>query len=99
MKVVSKLVDLELHIGHIERRGDLLLVHSDPERSMPTTIYIAPKDIFEILKVMLKSIELWKFFLMSPWYFLGSRKRRKIASTKDSQNKLQSENQKWDPWE
>ena len=99
MKVVSKLVDLELHIGHIERRGDLLLVHSDPELSMPTKISIAPKDIFEILKVMLKSKELWKFFLMSPWYFLVPRKRRKIASIKDSQNKLQSENQKWDPWE
>ena len=99
MKVVSKLVDLELHIGHIERRGNLLLVHSDPERSMPTTIHIAPKDMFEILKIMLKSRELWKFLLMSPWYFLGSKKRSKIAPTIDSQNKLHSGNQKWDPWE
>ena len=99
MKVVSKLVDLELHIGHIEPRGNLLLVHSDPKRSMPTTIHIAPKDIFEILKVMLKSRELWKFLLLSPWYFLGSKKRKKIASTKDSQKTFHSGNQKWDPWE
>ena len=99
MKVVSKLVDLELYIGRIERRGNALLVHSDPERSMPTTIHIAPSDVVEILKVMLKSPELWQFLLLMPWFGFGSEKPGKVESTTDSNPQPPSGPQKWDPWE
>ena len=99
MKVVSKLVDLELHIGRIERRGNALLVHSDPERSMPTTIHIAPGDVVEILKVMLKSPGLWQFLLLMPWFGFGSEKPGKVESTTDLNPQPPSGPQKWDPWE
>ena len=99
MKVVSKLVNLELHIGRIERRGKTLLVHSDPERSMPTTIHIAPSDVVEILKVMLKSPGLWQFLLLMPWFGFVSEKPGKVESTTDSNPQPPSGSQKWDPWE
>jgi hypothetical protein len=99
MKVVSKLVNLELHIGRIERRGKVLLVHSDPERSMPTTIHIAPGDVVEILKVMLKSPGLWQFLLLMPWFGFVSEKPGKVESTTDSNPQPSSGPQKWDPWD
>jgi len=83
MKVVSKLVDLELHIDRIERQGNVLLVHSDPKRSIPTTIHIAPSDIVELLKVMLKSGGLWQFLLLMPWLCFGSKKPGKVESSTD----------------
>ena len=99
MKVVSKLVDLELHIDRIERQGNVLLVHSDPKRSIPTTIHIAPSDIVELLKVMLKSGGLWQFLLLMPWLCFGSKKHGKFESSTDSNTQPPTGHQKWDPWE
>ena len=99
MKVVSKLVDLELHIERIERQGNVLLVYSDPKRSMPTTIHIVPSDIVELLKVMLKSGGLWQFLLLMPWLCFGSKKPRKVESSTDSNTQPPTGHQKWDPWE
>ena len=99
MKVVSKLVDLELHIDRIERQGNVLLVHRDPKRSIPTTIHIAPNDIVELLKMMLKSGGLWQFLLLMPWLCFGSKKPGKIESSTDSNTQPPNGHQKWDPWE
>lgn len=99
MKVVSKLADLELHIDRIERQGNVLLVHSDPKRSLPTTIYIAPSDILELLKVMLKSGGLWQFLLLMPWLCFESKKPGKVESSTDSNTAPPTGHQKWDPWE
>ena len=79
MKVVSKLVDLELHIGRIEKKERLLLVHSDPDRSMPATIQIDPYDVLEIAKRMIMSSGFWGFCFRCPGTFGDTGKSCRIA--------------------
>ena len=99
MKVVSKLVDLELHIGSIEQHGRELRVHSDPQRSMPTTIHIAPSDVLEILKVILRSSGLWTFLLLLPWYCLGPVSPSVTAGKAAGTTPPPTGPEKWDPWD
>ena len=99
MKVVSKLVDLELHISHVEKRGNQLLVYSDSERSIPTTIHIDKNDVISIAKVLIGSLGFWKFLFTIPLMYLGFRKNEG-GSMIQEKNKTESETKKeWDPWE
>lgn len=99
MKVVSKLVDLELHIGHIEKNGDLLLVYSDPKRSMPTTIHIDAQDVFSIIKVLISSVGFWKFLISIPWLLIGFEKKQRKSSKIGTKTNDPTTDKKWDPWE
>ena len=99
MKVISKLVDLELHIGRIEKKERLLLVHSDPDRSMPATIQIDPYDLLEIAKRMIMSSGFWSFLLQMPWFLWRYGKILQDSKTTGSSLQNSRSNQKWDPWE
>ena len=99
MKVVSKLVDLELHIGRIEKKERLLLVHSDPDRSMPATIQIDPYDVLEIAKRMIMSSGFWRFLLQMPWFLWGYGKVLQDSKRSSSGPRSLRSDQKWDPWE
>ena len=99
MKVVSKLVDLELHIGRIEKKERLLLVHSDPDRSMPATIQIDPYDVLEIAKRMIMSTGFWRFLLQMPWFLWGYGKVLQNSKTTGSGPGSSRSDKKWDSWE
>ena len=98
MKVVSKLVDLELHIGRIEKKERLLLVHSDPDRSMPATIQIDPYDVLEIAKRMIMSSGFWRFLIQMPWFLCRYGKVLQNSKATGSRPESSRSDQKWDHW-
>jgi hypothetical protein len=51
MKVASKLVNMDFSISRIERKGEYLIIHSDPEKSsIPTKVRMDAEDIWSFLK-------------------------------------------------
>jgi hypothetical protein len=54
MKVASKLVNMDFAIGKIERKGDYLIILSDPARSsLPAKVRMDAIDIWSFLKAAL----------------------------------------------
>jgi murein L,D-transpeptidase YafK len=55
MKVASKLVNMDFSIGKIERNGEYLIIHGDPEKSsIPAKVRLDAEDIWSFLKAALK---------------------------------------------
>ena len=55
MRVISKLAQIDFKFGRVEREGNVLVVESDPDSKMKTTVYLSPQDVVEYLKrVLLK---------------------------------------------
>jgi hypothetical protein len=51
MKVASKLVNMDFSINRIERKGEYLIIHSDPEKSsIPAKVRMDAEDLWSILK-------------------------------------------------
>jgi hypothetical protein len=54
MKVASKLVNMDFAIARIERKGEYLIIHSDPEKSsIPAKVRMDADDIRAFLKAAL----------------------------------------------
>lgn len=77
MKVVSKLVNLDLQLSQIERHKNGLVVSSDPEKSLATKIYLTPEDIGEILKMMLKNPPVLLYLVAFPFHYLRAKQPTK----------------------
>jgi hypothetical protein len=78
MKVASKLVNMDFAIGKIERKGEYLIIHSDPARSsIPAKVRMDPADIWSFLKAAMNWGVISYIFALP---FL-SRKTRKSAPT------------------
>jgi len=50
MKVVTKLVKMDLKVGSIRRDGGLIVISSDPTQSMPAEVYMTPQDVAGMIK-------------------------------------------------
>jgi hypothetical protein len=54
MKVASKLVNMDFSIGKIERKGEYIIIQSDPEKSsIPSKVRMDAEDIWTLIKAAL----------------------------------------------
>ena len=75
MRVTSKLADVEFLVGSIERKGNDLLINSDPKQPLKSRIYISPDDALALLGKLILSPAAWVFLLGFPLFYMRSRKR------------------------
>jgi preprotein translocase subunit Sec63 len=86
MRVLSKLAQIDFRFGKIKRNKNLLVVESSPDSKMPSTVYISPQDIVEVLKRMLVSPGAILFVLALP-YFLYRWNRSDRSIHQGTRNK------------
>ena len=77
MKVRSKLADIDFVFGRIEYKKDHLIVHSDPQRSMESKVYVSPDDILAGLGKALANPMVWVYFLGFPFFLVRYRRRQR----------------------
>jgi len=87
MRVISKLAQLDFKFGRISRQQNLLVIESDPDSKMPSTVYVSPQDVVEVLKRMLRNPGSLLFLIGLPFFLYrwnqsdykvsGERRRRK----------------------
>ncbi len=68
MRVLSKLAQIDFQFGKIRRDKNLLVVESHPDSKMPSTVYMSPQDVVEVLKRMLISPGAILFVLGLPFF-------------------------------
>ena len=76
MKVRSKLADVEFIFGEFEYRKDHLIIHSAPEQTMQTRVYISPDDIMNALKKALSNPRVWLYLAGFPFFLVRYRRRK-----------------------
>ena len=77
MKVRSKLADIDFVFGKFEYKKDHLIVHSDPERSMESKVYVSPDDIVSAAGKALSNPRVWIYFLGFPFFLIRYRRRHR----------------------
>lgn len=77
MKVRSKLADIDFVFGRIEYKKDHLIVHSDPDRSMESKVYVSPNDILAGLGKALANPMVWIYVLGFPFFLIRYRLRHR----------------------
>ena len=84
MKVRSKLADIDFVFGKFQYKKDHLIVHSDPERSMESKVYVSPDDIISAFGKALSNPMVWIYFLCFPFFLIRYRlrHRRKRSASK-----------------
>ena len=81
MRVISKLAQIDFQFGSISRQNNLLVIESDADARMPTTVYISPQDVVEALKRILVSPGGLLFLLALPvFWFRWRRSDQSIQS-------------------
>lgn len=77
MKVRSKLADIDFVFGKFEYKKDHLIVHSDPEKSMESKVYVSPDDIVSAAGKALSNPRVWVYFLGFPFFLIRYRRRHR----------------------
>ncbi len=77
MKVKSKLADIDFEFGRFEYKKDHLIVHSDPEQSMESKVYVSPDDIVSAAGKALSNPRVWVYFLGFPFFLIRYRRRHR----------------------
>ena len=77
MKVRSKLADIDFVYGKFEYKKDHLIVHSDPEQSMESRVYVSPDDIVSAAGKALSNPRVWVYFLAFPFFLIRYRLRHR----------------------
>jgi len=77
MHVRSKLADIEFQFGSFEYKKDHLIVHSDPEQSMASKVYVSPNDILSATGKALVNPMVWVYFLGFPFFLIRYRLRHR----------------------
>lgn len=85
MKVKSKLADIDFEFGHFEYKKDHLIIHSHPDQSMQSRVYISPDDVVTALGKALKVPMVWLYIIGFPFFLI--RYRRRKAKKKANSNK------------
>ena len=76
MKVRSKLADVEFQFGKFEYKKDHLIIHSAPEQTMQSKVYISPDDILAALGLALSNPMVWVYCLGFPFFLIRYRRRK-----------------------
>jgi len=77
MKVKSKLADIDFQFGAFEYKKDHLIIHSAPEQSMQTKVYVSPDDVLSAAGKALANPRVWLYLLGFPFFLIRYRKRKK----------------------
>jgi hypothetical protein len=77
MHVRSKLADIDFVFGKFEYKKDHLIVHSDPEQSMESKVYVSPDDIVSAAGKALSNPRVWVYFLGFPFFLIRYRRRHR----------------------
>lgn len=85
MKVKSKLADIDFEFGHFEYKKDHLIIHSHPDQSMQSRVYVSPDDVMSALGKAIKLPMFWVYMLGFPFFLI--RYRRRKAQKKANSNK------------
>ncbi len=85
MKVRSKLVDVDFEFGRFEYKKDHLLVHSDPQQSIATTVYVSPEDVLIALRKLLASPRAIGYLLGFPFFLIRYRRRHRAKAQPPAQ--------------
>ncbi len=88
MRVLSKLAQIDFQFGPVSRAENLLVIESDPESKMPSTVYVSPQDVVEFLKRLLVSPKALLFIVGLPYFLYrwnrsDKRIRRSTAIKKE----------------
>jgi hypothetical protein len=67
MKVFTKLVSLDFVLGSMERDGDILLIRSDTEKSIPAEVEMTAQDVVDLVRVALNRSVI-SFLLQLPFH-------------------------------
>ena len=76
MQVNTKLVKMQLEIGSIRRDADRIIIKSDPDKSMPATVYLTPQDVASMIRASL-NLSVISFILLFPYIYVKSRRQEK----------------------
>ncbi|MBB6522612.1 hypothetical protein [Pseudoteredinibacter isoporae] len=76
MKVKSKLADIDFEFGHFEYKKDHLIIHSHPDQSMQSKVYVSPDDVVSALGKALKVPMVWLYILAFPVFLIRYRRRK-----------------------
>jgi hypothetical protein len=76
MQVNTKLVKMQLEIGSIRRDADRIIIKSNPEKSMPATVYLTPHDVVSMIKASL-NLSVISYVLLFPFIYIKSRRKGK----------------------
>ena len=80
MRVISKLAQIDFQFGSITRADNLLVIESDPDSKMPSTVYVSPQDVIEVLKRMLVSPKAILFVFGLPFFlYRWNRSDQKVS--------------------
>jgi hypothetical protein len=77
MHVRSKLADIDFVFGKFEYKKDHLIVHSDPEQSMESKVYVSPDDIVSAAGKALSNPRVWVYFFGFPFFLIRYRRRHR----------------------
>lgn len=79
MQVNTKLVKMQLEIGSIRRDADRIVIKSDPDKSMPATVYLTPQDVAAMIKASL-NLSVISYILLFPYIYVKSRRQDKAKA-------------------
>lgn len=80
MRVISKLAQIDFQFGKVSRDGNLLVIESDTNARMPSTVYVSPQDVVEFMKRFLVSPRAIVFLLGMPYFLYQWKKRGQSKS-------------------
>ena len=80
MKVRSKLADIDFVFGRFEYKKDHLIVHSDPDQSMESKVYVSPNDVLSGAIKALSNPMVWLYFLGFPFFLVRFRRRHRLRN-------------------
>ena len=75
MKVRSKLADVDFEFGRFEYKKDHLIIHSNPNQSMQSKVFVSPDDILSAFGHALANPMVWLYFLGFPFFLIRYRRR------------------------
>ena len=83
MRVISKLAQIDFQFGQITREKNLLVIASHADSKMPSTVYVSPQDMVEVLKRVLVSPGAILFVLALPFFlYRWNRSDKRVARAK-----------------
>ena len=75
MKVISKLADIDFEFGHFEYKKDHLIIHSHPDQTMQSKVYVSPNDVISALGKAIKLPMFWVYLIGFPFFLIRYRRR------------------------
>lgn len=79
MRVRSKLADVEFRFGHVERKGNELVIYSHPDQALKSRVYVAPQDVISALAMLARSRAAWAYAFGFPYFYLRARQEKQSS--------------------